>query len=109
MTISVVCSSCGSKLKANENLAGKTLRCPKCKNPVTLRPNEKDAEDLAAAILSELKDPPPVAPPPEEDESPALRPIAPGLDVAPVEEIELHPCPRCKQGVSRQDPGTSPR
>lgn len=37
-TIDVVCGNCGSKLVAKERIAGKTVPCPKCDNPVLVPP-----------------------------------------------------------------------
>ncbi|MFO0939567.1 MAG: hypothetical protein U0930_02250 [Pirellulales bacterium] len=36
MTIPVQCSSCKAKLKADERLAGKQIKCPKCKFPLSI-------------------------------------------------------------------------
>jgi hypothetical protein len=36
MSISISCPSCGSRLKAEDRLAGRTLNCPRCKGPVCL-------------------------------------------------------------------------
>jgi predicted RNA-binding Zn-ribbon protein involved in translation (DUF1610 family) len=33
----VVCGSCGTHLKANDELAGKTAKCPKCGNPIEIQ------------------------------------------------------------------------
>lgn len=40
MSISVTCQSCSSKLKAPDGLAGRTVKCPKCGNPVVVSPSE---------------------------------------------------------------------
>ena len=38
MSIPVVCPSCSAKLNAPDNLAGKTVKCPKCQDPVRVTP-----------------------------------------------------------------------
>jgi hypothetical protein len=115
MSISVACQSCGLKVKAPDKAAGKTAKCPKCGTPIAVPgragnpgkppaqkrnpPAEQDAEDLAAALLSEGTEP---APPPRsaflpdaEDES-----IAPNLPLPqsrqPVNERPAEKkCPAC--------------
>jgi len=36
MPISVTCSSCGESLQAKDGHAGRTLKCPNCKSPITV-------------------------------------------------------------------------
>ena len=72
MPISVQCSGCGQRLKANDGLAGRRLPCPKCRHEILIP--ERQIEDEAAALL--LMD---------EPAAPATRPVPPirHPDVAP--------------------------
>lgn len=36
MAIPVACGSCGSRMNAPDHAAGKTAKCPKCSNPITV-------------------------------------------------------------------------
>jgi RsiW-degrading membrane proteinase PrsW (M82 family)/DNA-directed RNA polymerase subunit RPC12/RpoP len=54
MPISVTCAHCGKRLKAREELAGKTLACPNCKEKVLIPAAE---EDIAGYLLQD--EPPP--------------------------------------------------
>lgn len=109
MAISVVCSHCRSKLKAKDHLAGRVLECPKCKNPVRVnRPTNVD--DVAASILSELKDSPPAYPPieelptVEEETLPSTVPVYRVASPPPTPQPmgNLHPCPDCNREVSKR-------
>jgi hypothetical protein len=57
--IRVECPSCGSRLNAKPELAGKTCKCPKCRQPVTIPRPEPEAPPAAPA-------PPPQAEKPRE-------------------------------------------
>jgi DNA-directed RNA polymerase subunit RPC12/RpoP len=50
MPISVTCSHCGKRLKARDELAGKALPCPSCKERVLIPEAE---EDIAGYLLQE--------------------------------------------------------
>ncbi len=63
MPISLTCSACGKRLKAPDQLAGKTLPCPACREKVCIPATEEEA-----AISSLLKDDPPAAPPVDSEE-----------------------------------------
>ncbi|HEY7428575.1 MAG TPA: PrsW family glutamic-type intramembrane protease [Gemmataceae bacterium] len=63
MPISVTCSACGKRLKAKDELAGKLLPCPNCKENVLVP--EPDEEIAGYLLQSET---PPEAPPPPEPE-----------------------------------------
>ena len=39
MAISVVCDTCGKRLNVKDELVGKKLKCPACKNPFTASPS----------------------------------------------------------------------
>lgn len=60
MPISVECS-CGAKLKAKDELAGKRLACPKCKQPVLVQAAQPIADDDDPLGLGDLSEPAPVA------------------------------------------------
>jgi predicted RNA-binding Zn-ribbon protein involved in translation (DUF1610 family) len=49
MAISFSCTRCGKKLKAPDNAAGKTSKCPGCGSPVTCPEPVYDAEIVDAA------------------------------------------------------------
>lgn len=71
MPISVTCSHCGKRLKARDELAGKALPCPNCKEKVLI---PADEEDIAGYLLHDeqaSQEPSSVAlpSPPEEDEA----------------------------------------
>jgi predicted RNA-binding Zn-ribbon protein involved in translation (DUF1610 family) len=36
MSLSIACSSCGAKLRAPDNSIGRTFKCPKCGNVLTV-------------------------------------------------------------------------
>lgn len=48
MAINVRCGSCGSGFQAKDELAGRRVKCPKCKEPITI----KAARQKAAAVAS---------------------------------------------------------
>src|SRR5579862_7458626 len=52
MSISVACPTCGSRLKAPDNAAGKTVKCPKCAAPITVPVESMPTAEMAS-------DPPP--------------------------------------------------
>jgi predicted RNA-binding Zn-ribbon protein involved in translation (DUF1610 family) len=53
MSLSITCSSCGAKLRAPDNAAGRTFKCPRCGN-----------ELIVAALVDRVasQPPPPIAP-----------------------------------------------
>lgn len=51
MPISVRCT-CGAKIKAKDDMAGKTVACPKCKQPLAIVPLES-TEDTTDALATE--------------------------------------------------------
>ncbi|HKA07670.1 MAG TPA: PrsW family glutamic-type intramembrane protease [Gemmataceae bacterium] len=61
MPISLQCPGCGQRLKANDNLAGRRLPCPKCRQEIQVP--ERKVEDEAAALLLEGESETPAAPP----------------------------------------------
>src|SRR5215510_11673694 len=56
MAISVVCDNCGKRLNVKDELVGKKVKCPGCKNPFTASPSGaikvKKAEKGKAAKVS---------------------------------------------------------
>ncbi len=68
MPIDVVCQ-CGKKLVAKDELAGKTVRCPQCKQPLVIRAPQ--AEPLAGGIGDLLDEEGYVAPPTAENACPS--------------------------------------
>ena len=51
-TISVHCANCSASFKAKPELAGRTVRCPKCKEPLTIPELEAPAPEQAAQAES---------------------------------------------------------
>jgi protease PrsW len=43
MPISMICPSCGKRLRAQDHLAGRIASCPFCKQPVLVEPHEAEA------------------------------------------------------------------
>jgi hypothetical protein len=121
MSIKFVCS-CGKRLKANDDMAGKRIPCPRCGNPVGVpaldptRPTPMTpAERLRAQArrpitLSYLDDDPAPLPTPEEGlaESPAGRAggVSPPMTARPREtEPPNFPEPKGLPGVPAHSPG----
>jgi predicted RNA-binding Zn-ribbon protein involved in translation (DUF1610 family) len=52
MSIQVACAGCGSQLRVNDNLLGKSFKCPKCGHVMR-------AEAPMADVLEEVESPPP--------------------------------------------------
>jgi RsiW-degrading membrane proteinase PrsW (M82 family) len=71
MPISIICTGCGKRLRANERLAGRTMPCPVCAAPLLIG----SAEDAAAAMLLAESAPPqaPESEPPPREEVAAVR------------------------------------
>lgn len=57
MPIPVTCSSCGTKLKAPDNAAGRKLKCPKCSTPILVGGGESAAPAAAAGTKSNKTEP----------------------------------------------------
>jgi len=72
MAISLTCAACGKRLKAPDNLAGKIVPCPACKQKIPIPLAEDDIADLL--LESEpAADPEPAPPEPEANDAPAPR------------------------------------
>lgn len=72
MPISITCAACKQRLKANESLAGRVLKCPKCKAAIAV-PRVPLDEDAVADLLLSTDEPPPT--PRREAVSPPLRTV----------------------------------
>ena len=90
MTIRTSCSACGVKLKVEDHLAGRTVRCPGCQQPIDIPKAAADEEIVdpfaedAEAMLSPPS-PPPQVPRPTTDRKPASakRKSVPAADQTP--------------------------
>jgi predicted Zn finger-like uncharacterized protein len=84
MAVVIACPTCQQKVRVNENLLGKSVKCPQCKNPFTaVDPNavQANASSWEPTPSSDLdfssQLPPPPPPRPEEfDEPTAADPAA---------------------------------
>jgi hypothetical protein len=81
MSLRANCSSCNQKFNAPDNLAGKTIKCPKCGGRVTIpdgmmpapaKPNSGIKPTRPSAIPRNSKLPQPAAPPPKKSGSKVL-------------------------------------
>ena len=83
--IRIQCSNCGAKLKAPDEAAGKTTKCPKCGSSVSIVEPVYDAEPLSDA-----------GPPADvyglDDPAPALAPKESGTE-------PRKPCPMCGEMI----------
>src|SRR5262249_34722038 len=75
MPIAVTCAGCGKKLKAKENLAGRTVACPNCGKQVTI-PQAEPPEDATYKVAE--PSPAEAAPEPREPVR-STRPTPPSL------------------------------
>lgn len=64
MPIAVTCPHCGTKLKAPDKAAGKTLNCPKCASSISVPANEPAGRQAPPPAVQ--SDQPEIAPPPNE-------------------------------------------
>ncbi|MGZ0165950.1 MAG: hypothetical protein ACKVII_18670 [Planctomycetales bacterium] len=105
--IVVTCGQCQSRIKAKPEYAGKKVKCPKCKTPVTIPSVEADTPSPAVSenqpVESEAPSPlpppvdavpqppvvdtvsqqPAISPPPSSDDAPAVVPEFPTFDSPP--------------------------
>jgi hypothetical protein len=82
MTIRVKCPSCQQTLKAEERHAGRTVRCPACRAPVTIPAIEVDSAEETLDPFADVAEAPVV--PQREQESP--KPAKPKKKVTPKAE-----------------------
>jgi hypothetical protein len=71
MPVVIACPICQQKVRVNENLLGKSVKCPQCKNPFTaVDPNAAVAPTWEAVTQKpelDFTSPPPPQEPPEEE------------------------------------------
>ena len=85
MPIQVKCANpdCAKALRVNDELAGKTIRCPACKTPIKLPGSIAPAmvaaapKPTAAAAPKPAPKAPPAPPPPPPTKKPAPAPMPP--------------------------------
>lgn len=51
MTIRIRCKSCGSRIDAKDELLGQTRRCPKCRNPILVVPEDANQKEASASVV----------------------------------------------------------
>src|SRR5712692_6930171 len=71
MPVVIACPTCQQKVRIGENLLGKQVKCPQCKNPFTaVDPNAVAAPTWEAVTSQPEPDygPPPPAEPPRRDD-----------------------------------------
>jgi hypothetical protein len=73
MTVPVVCPACKAKLKAPDNLIGKTVKCPSCTKPVLVKAAAGPAPAVTPAPLVK---------------KPVKQPAPPVLEEEPLDEVE---------------------
>ena len=56
MAIKVRCGNCSAGFQAKDSLAGRRVKCPKCKQPLTIKAKEQKREPVAAANHNPLLD-----------------------------------------------------
>jgi len=94
MTISVTCSSCDSRLKANDNAAGRRVRCPKCGAAIAV-----EAGTASAFATKPVKRPEKA---PEEEPTRRKRPVQPEYEELDQEEKEERETPREEQRLKKR-------
>jgi DNA-directed RNA polymerase subunit RPC12/RpoP len=91
MTIRVKCPSCQQTLKAEERHAGRTVRCPACRSPVTIPSPEPEPAEETLDPFAELAEPPAVEQ--REQATPASSPPKKKPASKPAEKPEPAPAP----------------
>ena len=90
MSIRVKCGSCQQTIKAEDRYAGRTVRCPACREPITIPnlagpvtppPPDESLDPFAAAAA------PASAPPPQPVVKPASKPHKPRPAAKPSEPV----------------------
>jgi hypothetical protein len=99
MTIRVKCPSCQQTLKAEERHAGRTVRCPACRAPVTIPPVEVDSAEETLDPFADVAETPSV----EQREQEPPKPARPKKKVAP--KIDEATEPVAGPSVSEDDVG----
>ncbi len=108
MTIRTSCSTCGVKLKVEDRLGGKTVRCPGCQQPIEIPESESAdeifdpfAEDAEAMSSPPTPAPPPAAKPKPADQKPS---IAKHKTKPRVDQIPAAPPPLPKPDLQTEPP-----
>lgn len=96
MSIPFACQACGKRFKADDRLAGRTVACPNCQQPVSI----PDPEDAAPGAAYGVKEPEVRPPLPALYLGPAKKPV----EVRPPQPKFEPPLP-----VARPLPRTEPR
>src|SRR4051812_39172588 len=106
MTFIVQCPSCGSRLKANENLVGRQIACPKCRRPVIVAAPTKPSPPVPMAQYVPTAQPVPgyTAPPPVDWGSPGA---VPASSFADLQSDDPTPEPRRFRGGRQNSSGTA--
>lgn len=112
MYFNLTCPHCSKGLRVRDELAGKTARCPYCKNPVTIP--HKQAEEPAPAAFDLLSFDPLAAPPaPTPAAAPTSRgpstptPKSPAADVPTVAAGAAKRVARRAEAATAMDDGTN--
>jgi uncharacterized Tic20 family protein len=104
MPVTIVCPGCKAKLKAPDNLIGKTVKCPNCTKPVLVK---AAAAVVPAPVPAPAKKPPVKrAPVVEEDPTEDMEPtedMGPLEDQIPDEEEEVEARPKKRKRGSSSD------
>lgn len=97
MTIRTSCSACGVKLKVEDHLAGKTLRCPSCQQPITIPAAVSSVEihDPFAEDAEEMASPPDPSPPriPRQTENSPPKPASKSKSNPVIDQTSASPPP----------------
>lgn len=103
VTVTITCPSCHKTFRGRQELAGKNVRCPACRQVFAVRPGEtlkvdrggfSEREAIRAAPQQPAAVPPPAAPPPppaaldEDEENSSSAYTAETIDIRPR-------CPNC--------------
>jgi len=101
MPLMIPCPSCKARLKAPENLIGKTVKCPNCQTPIAVKAPAEEPPARQPAAKPRKAEPEPVEDFEDLDERPARKPAArkPARD----EEDDYTDAPPPKKGKGRRD------
>ena len=91
MTIRFSCNACGKRLRADEEIGGKTIRCTRCNEPVTIpysSTREPGKSESDASCGDRVQQPPlPRADSPPQDSSPVVAVIPPCDSASPDQSV----------------------
>jgi DNA-directed RNA polymerase subunit RPC12/RpoP len=91
MTIRVKCPSCQQTLKAEDRHAGRTVRCPACRSPVTIPSPEPEPAEETLDPFADLAEPPPIEQ--SKQQTPAPSPTKKRPAPKPADKLEPEPAP----------------